>query len=237
MSEYVLVHGAWHGKWCWDKVVQELERQGHQATAVDLPGHGSDRTPVAQVTLEAYVARVCEALRNAAQPVFLVGHSMGGGVITRSAELEPERVRKLIYVAGILPRDGQNMAEILSWDQNSLIVKNQLLSEDKLSVTVREEALADIFYSDCSADDISRAKSLLVPQSIAPVIAPIHVTPERFGRIPRLYIATLQDRAIIPALQSRMYSATPCEQVIPLDTSHSPFFSSATALADHLGSL
>jgi pimeloyl-ACP methyl ester carboxylesterase len=51
MSSYVLVHGAWHGGWCWDRVVSLLKRVGHNAVALDLPGSGSDITPIADVTL------------------------------------------------------------------------------------------------------------------------------------------------------------------------------------------
>ena len=53
MSTYVLVHGAWHGSWCWEKVVPLLEQAGHQVEALDLPGHGQDKTPIREITLAA----------------------------------------------------------------------------------------------------------------------------------------------------------------------------------------
>ncbi len=59
---YVLVHGAWHGAWCWDKVVSLLQSKGHRAEAIDLPGSGKDKTPIPQVTLDAYAKKVCEVL-------------------------------------------------------------------------------------------------------------------------------------------------------------------------------
>lgn len=74
MTTFVLIHGAWHGGWCWDKVVPLLEQAGHVAVAPDLPSHGADRTPVAEVTLDAYVARVCEILDAQPEPVVLLGH-------------------------------------------------------------------------------------------------------------------------------------------------------------------
>lgn len=54
MSTYVLVHGAWHGAWCWKYVTPLLENEGHKVVAPDLPGHGEDKTPIADITLEAY---------------------------------------------------------------------------------------------------------------------------------------------------------------------------------------
>jgi len=77
MARFVLVHGAWHGAWCWYKVVPALERLGHAVQAIDLPGHGVDRTPLADVTLDAYVDRVGEAIARAGEPVMLVGHFSG----------------------------------------------------------------------------------------------------------------------------------------------------------------
>src|SRR5690242_8929821 len=98
MSRFVLVHGAWHGAWCWDKVVPLLEIKGHSAHAIDLPGHGRDLTPTAEVTLERYVERVCQALVAEPEPAVLVGHSMSGMVITQAAERCPEHIQMLVYL-------------------------------------------------------------------------------------------------------------------------------------------
>ncbi len=92
MSTYVLVHGAWHGSWCWEKVVPLLEQAGHQVEALDLPGHGQDKTPIREITLAAYTNRVCETLDAQAEPVILVGHSLGGMVITQAAEERPAKI-------------------------------------------------------------------------------------------------------------------------------------------------
>ncbi|MDP6618648.1 MAG: alpha/beta fold hydrolase, partial [Nitrospinota bacterium] len=53
MSTYVLVHGSWYGSWCWDTVVPLLEAKGHKAIALDLPGHGADKTPIPEITLDS----------------------------------------------------------------------------------------------------------------------------------------------------------------------------------------
>ena len=62
MTCFILIHGASHGGWCWDKIVPLLEGLGHTAIAPDLPGHGQDVTPAAEVTLESYVDRICRLL-------------------------------------------------------------------------------------------------------------------------------------------------------------------------------
>src|SRR4051794_1073601 len=99
MTRFVLVHGAFGGAWCWEPVAVELRQRGHSVVAVDLRGSGGDRTPGEEVTLDAYAERVCEALAAGPEPAVLVGHSMGGVVITQAASRCPRQVSRLVYVA------------------------------------------------------------------------------------------------------------------------------------------
>ncbi len=73
MARFVLVHGAFGGAWCWEPVDGPLEAAGHTVEAIDLPGGGADETPVADVTLDAYVERVCSTLTAPPEPAVLVG--------------------------------------------------------------------------------------------------------------------------------------------------------------------
>lgn len=84
---------------------------------------------------------------------------------------------------------------------------------------------------------MERAKSRFAPQALAPFATPLVLTDENFGRIPRAYIRTLQDRAVSPPFQEYMYGRLPCREVASMDTSHSPFFSAPEELAGHLESL
>ena len=237
MSTFVLIHGAWHGAWCWDRVAPLLEKAGHRAVAIDLPGHGQDRTPIAQVTLQTYAGRVCDVLSAQEEPVVLVGHSMGGLAITQAAEQAPAKVRTLVYLTAFLLRDGQSLLDVAAGDTEALVLPNLVQSADGSSAVVREDALKDVFYASCPDEDVARAKSLLVPQAAAPFATPVHTTPENWGRIPRVYIECLRDRAISPAVQKQMHTASPCRRVISMDTDHSPFFSAPEELAQHLASV
>jgi pimeloyl-ACP methyl ester carboxylesterase len=102
MSTYVLVHGAWHGRWCWEKVVPLLKQAGHQVEILDLPEYGQDKTLLREITLATYTKRVCETLDAQAEPVILVGHSMAGIVITQVAEERPEKIKTLVYLTAFL---------------------------------------------------------------------------------------------------------------------------------------
>jgi hypothetical protein len=102
---------------------------------------------------------------------------------------------------------------------------------------VPDEALRECFYGNCSEEDLVLAKFCLVPQPVAPAVTPIAITDKNYGRVRRVYIETLRDRAIPNAHQRQMYSRSPCERVFSLDTDHSPFFSAPTQLAEQLTSI
>jgi len=234
MSSYVLVHGAAHGAWCWKKVAPILQRNGHTVVTPDLPGHGSDRTPIQDISLKAYTDRICEVIDAQEENVILVGHSMAGIVITQVAEYRPDKIRMLVYLTALLPTDGNSMFQTTEEIRNP---SARIMAEDQLSYVYREELLKDLFYGDCSEEDIAFAKAHLVPQATRPTQEPVHISESRYGRVRRVYIECLQDGIIPPAFQKKMYTTVPCEQVISMNTSHSPFFSAPDELARHLHSL
>lgn len=232
MSTFVLIHGAFHGGWCWDRLVPLLEQRGHRVVAPDLPGHGNDKTPLHQVTLQAYADKVCEVVKAQSEPVILVGHSMGGMVITRAAEQCSSQIEKLVYLTAILLPQGEPALE----DPESLIKSNLILSEDQSFFTVIDEVIQPLFYGDCSKADAAWAKSKLTPQSSNPMgqSQSTVITQDRYGSLPRVYIECLKDQAVTPEAQRQMYTKMPCEQVISMDTDHSPFLSDPEGLAEHL---
>lgn len=235
MSTFVLIHGSWHGGWCWDKVKPLLEKEGHQVITPDLPGHGQDKTPISEIILQCFVDRVCQVLDAQSEPVILVGHSMGGIVVTQTAEYRPDKIKALVYLSAFLPRNGESLLQLAQQDKETLILPNLIIAEEQGYHAVKEEAIRDVFYQDCSDEDVARAKSLLAPkEALAPVATPVQTGDENYGRIPRVYIKCLRDQTIGPSLQKQMYTATPCQKILSLDTSHSPFLSAPEALAGHL---
>ena len=237
MSTYLLIHGSWHGGWCWYKVLPRLEKAGHRVVASDLPSLGKDRTPIAQISLDTWTDSVCQLLDAQAEPVILVGHSRGGILISQDAEKCPEKVKTLVYLAAFLLRNGESLLQVAQEEGTSMVLPNLVLAEDQSYATVREAAIKETFYGGCSAEDIALARLLLVPEALAPLATPIRITEGNFGRVPRVYIECLRDKAIPPALQKKMYTALPCQQVIAMETDHSPFFSAPEELGTHLLSL
>ncbi len=237
MSTLVLIHGAWHGAWCWYKVLPFLERAGHSVVAPDLPGLGKDTTPLHLVSLESWVESICEIVAAQPEPAVLVGHSRGGLILSGVAERYPEKIAQLVYVTAALAQDGESFRQLLTEDGTSLLLKSLVIAPDGGSSTVKEEALRALFYEESPDEDVALARLLLRPEPRGPARTPIRTTQEKFGSVPRFYIECLRDRCVPHSLQRKMYAALPCEKVLTVDTDHSPFFSAPERLAEHLCSI
>ncbi|MGI8649582.1 MAG: alpha/beta hydrolase [Rubrobacter sp.] len=224
MSKFVLVHGAWHGGWAWEKVAPILEEAGHETDAFDLPGYGEDPTPAGQVTMQSYVERVIEALDASEEPVVLVGHSMAGVIISQAAEARPEKVAKLVYLSAFLLEDGGTLIGTTQTDTGSKILPNLEMNEEEGYASIKQGALKEVLYNDCTDSEVAQVEGRLTPQTLAPFATPISVTEGNFGRVPRAYIESTNDHAASLDLQRKMQSDFPCDPVVSMDTSHCSYF-------------
>jgi pimeloyl-ACP methyl ester carboxylesterase len=225
MATYVLVHGAWHGGWCWHRIVARLERAGHRVLAPDLAAMGRDRTPVGSITLAHWVRQMVAQIEAEPDPVILVGHSRGGIVISQVAEHVPARIQSLVFVSASLLTSGQSLQNAADEDPQSLVGPGLVLADDQLSVRMRDNAVPLAFYGECNDEDVALAHALLVAEPIVPLVTPIHVSAAKFGRLARIYIECTRDRAITHQQQRRMQATLPCQQRFTLGTDHSPFLS------------
>jgi pimeloyl-ACP methyl ester carboxylesterase len=232
-TTYVLIHSAWLGGWAWQPLASILEQRGHKVIAPDLPGHGADKTPPAQVTMEAYLKTVTEILDAQDEPVVLVGHSLGGIVISQAAELRPDKVRALVYLcAFLLPLDGS--FKKATEGVRSLVLDNLVMAADGGSVTIKEDVIHEALAHDVAEEAFAEARARIVPEPAAPLATPLASTEEGWGRIPRYYIECLADRAIPPEVQQAMYTAIPVKRRFSMKTSHAPNFSAPEELAGYL---
>lgn len=235
----VLVHGAWMGASAWDRVAADLRQRGLRVTAVELPGHGTDQTPLPQLSLQAYVNTVLAALPADGQAI-VVGHSMGGMVISAVAEQAPSRVAELVYVAGYLPGNGESLYKIAQTDTGSRVGAFWTQTDPKAysPATLRAEGIAEVFCADCSAADQRALVSSHRAEAVPPLGTPVALSAERFGRVPRSYVHTRLDQAVsFPLQQAMLAKAGGARQTWVLETSHLPMLTQPRALADILASV
>lgn len=231
MSRIILVHGSWHGAWCWHKVATRLRVAGHTVVAPDLPGHGRDWTAARDVTLQNYTDRVLKILDNTDEPSVVVAHSRGGIVLSTVAEQRPEKIQCGIYLAAVLALTGETVFDLLQHAGDSRLLPYFYQAEDGSWDMLREEGYRDALYHDCSEDDIELCHQLLTPEPLAPSLTAMALTPERYGRVRKAYIELTADRAVPLAWQRYMHGRESLCAVRSIDASHSAYFSQPEELA------
>lgn len=240
MAAFLLVHGAFHGAWCWERLVPVLEERGHEVRAIDLPGMGADPRPASIGTLENYAAHVVEAARKETRKPIVVGHSLGGATISQAGELAPEAIAGLVYLAAVLLPAGVSIAEMHA---HGLFVPPdppmRIVPADGVGgcVMVPSEDVVPFMYHRTDAEGQARAIAGVGPQPFQPMTAPSTVTQERWGSLPRAYIECLDDRIVLLEGQRRAQKALPCDPVISIDSDHSPYYSATGELADALSAI
>lgn len=225
MKTFILIHGSWHNAWNWHKVVPLIEAAGHRVICIDLPGMGRDKTPVKEVTLQKSVAKITEVIDQQPDKLILVGHSKNGIMVSQAAEYRPDKMEALVYLAAYLVPDGKTQREYAVQDTGGVLKPYVIFDESTQSTTLDPVIYKEGLYADCEDDIVEMAKLLLSSEPVNTGTTRLELTDENFGRIPRYYIECLEDRAVTPYMQQKMYMELPCQKVYQLKSSHSPFFS------------
>lgn len=221
---YVIVPGAWSGPYAWDSVKADLIKAGNKVVVIQLPGHGSDTTAPQNLTLNAYRDKVISTIDSIGGQVILVGHSLGGAIISQVAEAIPSKIKKLIYVAGFVPLSGQTVFALASSDTASVLGANLVPSADHLTLGVVSDQIVNSFILDGTEAEQNLVLSHFQVEPAIPLTNPVSLTAANYGSVPKYYIKTLMDHAITPTLQNRMLAATPgFASIYQINTSHSPF--------------
>ena len=204
MTTVVLVHGAWHGPWCWDEVVAGLEAQGFRVVAPELSFS----------SLGADAATVSAVLDAEEGPFMVCGHSYGGAVISAATSGRTD-IERLVYLCAF-----QTEVDQLASPNGGALIEALQLGSD--GVTVDPAKIPAVFYADCSPEQVERAMSQLRPMPIGGEQQPVP-GPAGWHAIPSTYVVCTQDESIPPAQQREM--AANATDVVELEASHSPFFS------------
>jgi pimeloyl-ACP methyl ester carboxylesterase len=218
MTTVVLVHGAFHRPWCWERLLPALSDRGVKAEAVELPF----------TSLADDAETVARAIERAAQPVVVVGHSYGGSVITAGAgggDGRPQAAH-LVYLAALMP-DPDHPIELSSTTGLTAIKA----TEDG-EAHVDPAGATAAFYHRSSAEDAAWATSNLRPMPFATLAESANPAAVAWRTVPSTYVLCSDDQIINPEDQRRI--AARASRVVELDADHSPFFSRIDDLADVL---
>ncbi|MGQ0625736.1 MAG: alpha/beta fold hydrolase [Sporichthyaceae bacterium] len=229
----VLVHGAYHGAWCWDGVRAALEAQGVASIAVDLPGHGED--PGEQTDLHGDAAAVTLILDALPPPVILVGHSYGGAVITE-AGVHPA-VTHLVYLAAFVPDLGESSLNAAAEEVAAEHLDHSGRPDPREVLTIRDgfgrvsaEGATAMFYTGAPPEVVRAAAARMQPQRMANFReSPAAVA---WRAKPSTYAVCSADLAIHPHLQAIL--ARRCTASVSWPSGHIPMASHPDLVTDLL---
>ena len=235
MTTFVLVHGAWHDGSCWTTVATLLRAQGNVVLTPDLPGHGTDATALTKVTFKSYVTALIDILASVPTNIVLVGHSMGGMVITEAAARMPEKISRLIYVSAYLPRSDESVFDLIALNRShepfTAIELAMHMSEDKRSCSIDEAEIIPLFYNMTPPELAAHAKAIFGRQATLPLAAKVKVDLAVLEPIACTYICCSKDKVIPLHHQRRMLARRTCGTLLQIESDHSPFYSAPAQLA------
>jgi pimeloyl-ACP methyl ester carboxylesterase len=231
--EFVLVHGASHGAWCWDDVGAHLAARGHRVVTLDLPGHGRRAAEARRAGVAVYARAVVDTMaREGVSRGILVGHSMAGIVIPKAAELAPARVARLIFLAAVALPSGSSLAEGHFPPATRAVVRGIAAARGDGTYHYSAEHAWSRYLGDLPRGHpaVARALALLTPQPVRPVFERVDLSRFYAMAVPRDYVRCLADVAVPPA-KAAGYAARLGVRPVDLDTAHDPMVSAPDVLA------
>ena len=227
MTTFALVHGAWHGAWCWERLSPLLQQAGHDVVTMDLPSEDG------AATFDTYADVVIDAL-DGYDDVVLVGHSYGGNTVPLVAARRP--VRHLVYLCAMIPDVGRSLFDQIGDELemlNPLYERGLSIPDEQLRQVWADLDIArSMFYGDCDEPTTEAAIDRLRPQSAFPAIQPSSLS--EHPSVPTTYIVCSEDRILRPAWSRHTARERLDADLVELPGDHSPFYSRPAVLAEVL---
>ena len=234
MANFVLVHGAWHGGWCWQRVTSALQQQGHRVHAVTLTGLGERAHLLApSITLDTHIDDVISAIEvEELHDVTLAVHSYAGMIGTAVADRLGKHLKHLVYVDAVIPKPGE------SWSSTqSAATQQQRLSAAQASTRFSFPPPDPEVFGLHDADH-AWVKRRQTPHPGNTYQAPLDFDIQRVAAIPRTFVNCTQP-ALATIEPSRLRAKDPKfwdgawlpnSKIVELKTGHDPMISEPAAL-------
>ncbi|MHB8383541.1 MAG: alpha/beta fold hydrolase [Candidatus Binataceae bacterium] len=195
---FVLVHGAWHGAWCWGAVTNQLEKLGHRAFAVDLPGHGQNYADRAKITLQSYVDYVVQFIEERdLRSVVLAGHSLGGLTISGVTARIPSRIKRTVFVSAIVPLDGERLTDPANPAAKPMLDLVASRPDRSLPVEIMGPQFYEGLMNDVPPAMRKWIDESLCPQPWGPAIDPVPMKAFHESGVPTGYLVCENDQTPI----------------------------------------
>jgi pimeloyl-ACP methyl ester carboxylesterase len=234
----LLVHGAFHTGECWSRFSPKLTERGFEVHTLTLGGHAGNPRDPKSVSMETYGDDVIAKAEEIGRPCILLGHSMGGSVISGAAERRPELFESLIYLTAFVPfLAGANDPTAAPLVAPELLASFEPRPDG--TIVIAPEAARKVFYNRCTPEDQDFALQGLCPQPAGAMSggSALQATESGLGRVTKYYIECLDDAALTIAGQRALHARMPFAGLRSLDTDHSPFLSTPDELAEAIVSL
>lgn len=236
MATFVLVHGAWHGGWCWKKVTPMLRAAGHEVFTPTLTGLGERAHLLGpNVTLATHIADVVNLLvYEDLTDVLLVGHSYGGMVIAGVSERVPERLRRLLYLDAALPDDGQSFFDVYPDLRKRWVEDAREMNGTRVYMLPMSDWLTER-WRITDPDDVAWMLSRLTPQPLRAEEESSHLPLNSAAQLPSSFIrcAGFPDQPITPGVNATKAQARGFDYR-EIETGHIAMVTASRELATHL---
>jgi pimeloyl-ACP methyl ester carboxylesterase len=195
-DHFVLIHGAWHGGWCWDGVIDALEKAGHTAEAPTMPGMapGDDR---ASVVFNDYVDAIAAVLRRQTEPVVLVGHSSAGFLLQAAAPKAPDRIKRLVFLNAFVLPDGACQFDLVPPEAAAGLTGAANASPDK-SVPVIEDMVRGMLMGGDTKEAQDSLMAKMSPQPLVIFTSKVDTKPFAALNIPKTVVFAREDTSLPP---------------------------------------
>jgi pimeloyl-ACP methyl ester carboxylesterase len=231
-KHFVLIHGAWHGGWCWQGVISALEAAGHTAVAPDMPGHapGDDRS---KVTFADYVDRVADTVAAQPVPVVLVGHSSAGFLLQSAAPRVTDKLEKLVFLNAFVLPDGLAQFDLVPPEAAEGMTAAAGASPDNC-VPVIEPFVRDMLMVGETEDAILALLARLTPQPL--ILFTTKVSTGAFNAVdtPKVVVLGTNDASLPPGSFQQMAAGLGEHATIEFDGGHEALFTQPKVVAAKL---
>ncbi len=231
-SHFILLHGAWHGGWCWEGVMEELKKAGHTAEAPTMPGHNpeDDRS---RIEFADYVDAIVTLLERQKKPVVLVGHSSAGFLMQAAAPKASGNIAQLIFHNAFVLPDGKSQFDLVPPEVAEGMAMAAKASPDNC-VPVDEGFVRNMLMGQDPVEKQDALISRLVPQPISIFTTPVNTGDFNSLKIPRTVLFCRDDASLPPGAYLGMAQGLGQHDLIEMAGGHETLFSRPAVVAEGL---